>query len=274
MTYGHKFQITKEMSELTKALIDAQTQALEKALEKQLFLLVDHLAKSLSVDREKVSKSIDEFTKKSKEKLPPEPTKKGHFTIVLNYGPRSHAIFGDKAALNEIEKELENYITPNGRLAFGPGWIIMKKNDVGKVKEVFDAHKLVYREIERPAYEEERKKASESPKPEKKEDEVKPKKKEKEEDAKPKKKEKEEETKPKKKESESVKLKKNEWGNFVNEETGIVFVKRAEKLVAIGVQDTDASKKKKGKESLKLLSTEDVGVCKKKKWAYDPKKVE
>lgn len=64
MTYGHKFQITKEMSELTKALIDAQTQALEKALEKQLFLLVDHLAKSLSVDREKVSKSIDEFTRR------------------------------------------------------------------------------------------------------------------------------------------------------------------------------------------------------------------
>jgi hypothetical protein len=80
-------------------------------------------------------------------------TKKDSISIILNYSPKTHAISGntktikDKLmALNEGGKKLVSY---NASLAFGPGWIIMDKDRLSEVTDMFDENEIEYTQVEK-----------------------------------------------------------------------------------------------------------------------------
>lgn len=73
--------------------------------------------------------------------------------VILNYGPKSHAVFGadtktikdDLMALNDPKK----IISFNSKLEYGSGWVIMDKTKLKSVLAVFDEKEISYTEIEK-----------------------------------------------------------------------------------------------------------------------------
>ncbi len=79
--------------------------------------------------------------------------------IVLNYGPKSHAIFGDFAKKHVIFKDnylkKTSWVKANNRLAFGFGWVVMNKSKLGELKKAFNRFNIEYRTIKKRDYENE-----------------------------------------------------------------------------------------------------------------------
>lgn len=78
--------------------------------------------------------------------------------IVLNYGPKSHAIFGADTkgvkdglmALNTPGKK--DAVSFNSKLDFGAGWVITNKTKLGIIQEFLDENEISHTEIERDAF--------------------------------------------------------------------------------------------------------------------------
>lgn len=81
-----------------------------------------------------------------------EKQKEG-ISIVLNYSPKTHAISGntkeikDKLmALNENGKKLVSY---NANLSFGPGWVVMDKERLSEITDMFEENGIEFRQVEK-----------------------------------------------------------------------------------------------------------------------------
>lgn len=223
--------------------------------------------------------------------------------VCLNYGPKSHALFGDFGKTHEKFKESflksTKFIGSGPKLAFGFGWVVKDKSKLPEVLAALKKAKIPFREVEREEYEnevrekkggkveeveesegEEEETPEEKPVP-KKEAAKKPAPKEtpkekpaakKPATAAPKK----EATKPAEKSETTTKLsaKKNDWGNNEEEETGFVFMKLAVGKngtsipIVVGWQDPDCKTSEKGLKSVNPLDDEAIEDCKKRKWKY------
>jgi hypothetical protein len=233
----------------------------------------------------------------------------GEVVVVLNYGPKSHALFGDTASIKDKLMGLNpkrgeksgktKLVNFKPTLGFGPGWVVMDKDRLSEVTEMFDAEGITYREIERKEYEVEvnGEKPKKAPAPKTKEPAAKSTKVEAKKDVKatskapakapPKKETKADakstkappkETKadakapkapPKNKAATAPALKanKNKWGNSEEDDTGIIFlslpVGAAGRMVpiAIGTQDVDAEYSVKELASVLPLTDELIEQC-------------
>ncbi len=184
--------------------------------------------------------------------------KNSEVVIVLNYGPRSHAIFGDFGDTNRHFKDnylvKQDWIKANSKLAFGFGWVIMQKYKLEDIKKALNDMNVVYREVERVDYEREVRNSKSLPSelPEELAEEDAPK----------------EETKKK------FKAVKNKWGNIEEFDSGFIFMKlpvgsnNKNIAVAVGLQDSDADKNMKGLLSVLPFNEELEEECKIKGWRY------
>ena len=121
----------------------------------------EYLAQQFEIDVEDVQNAISGYK-----------TKKDEISIILNYSPKTHAISGntktikDKLmALNEGGKKLVSY---NANLAFGPGWIIMDKERLSEVTDMFDENEIEYTQVEKGGKNTNEKSAPKTKKPTKK----------------------------------------------------------------------------------------------------------
>lgn len=208
---------------------------------------------------------------KAPAKVKPVPAN-DEVVVVLNYGPKSHALFGatqaikDKLmALNPGQGEKGKKLVGYGKnLFFGPGWVVMDKERIGEVTDMFTAEGIAFREVERGEYEKETGVGG-ATNSETKEEEPKPIKAE---PAKPS----SVKAAPLKSVTSGLKAKKNSWGNFEEENTGIVFldlpVGVAGRLtkVAVGFQNSDADSSETGLSSVLPLTEEMVQQCEENKW--------
>lgn len=236
-------------------------------------------------------------TAKGGKKPAAAPKVEGELVVVLNYGPKSHAIFGPTAdikdklmALNKVDGKLVGY---NGKLSFGPGWTIMNKDRLEEVTNMFTENELEFREVERKEYEAEvggkpkaeaptkagkpASKANANPKPKaapaKGPKAAPPTKGGKPAPAKgPKAAPPAKGGKAKVEPVTKLVAAKNKWGNNEESETGIVFMElpvgvAGRKIsVAVGTQDAEAEFKVKGLASVLPLSAEMIEECETKKW--------
>jgi hypothetical protein len=78
--------------------------------------------------------------------------------VILNYGPKSHAIFGADTkpakdglmALNTEGKK--DVVSFNGKLEFGAGWVVTNKTKLPAVLDFLDENEITYTKIERDAF--------------------------------------------------------------------------------------------------------------------------
>jgi len=90
--------------------------------------------------------------------LPKIPGDGEGVVIILNYGPKSHAMFGADTkpvkdglmALNTEGKK--DVVSFNGKLEFGAGWVITNKTKLKTVLEFLDENEVAHTEIEREAF--------------------------------------------------------------------------------------------------------------------------
>lgn len=184
--------------------------------------------------------------KKATQKATKSKSDEVNITLVLNYGPKSHALFGDTASikddLTKYNKENGKLFSYNGKLTYGdekvPGWTIMDK-------EKLDDAKTFLEELGVNLTEEEKAK-----KGGKKTEKAKP-------------------EKSTKKTEAPTKTKTNQWGNQEDEELGFVYydlpigAKGARAKVVIGKQDADSTETKL--KSVLPLDDDDLELCKQKK---------
>lgn len=89
---------------------------------------------------------------------PKTPSEGEGVIIVLNYGPKSHAIFGADTkgvkdglmALNTPGKK--DVVSFNSKLDFGAGWVITNKTKLATVQDFLDENEISHTEIERDAF--------------------------------------------------------------------------------------------------------------------------
>lgn len=213
--------------------------------------------------------------------------------VCLNYGPKSHALFGDFGKTHEKFKESflksTKFIGSGPKLAFGFGWVVKDKSKLPEVIAALKKAKIPFREVEREEYEEEVR-GKKGGKDEKVVEEVEDSEEEEEKDASPPPKKpaakkeapapkekpaaKKEDAKPAEKTTTKLSAKKNEWGNNEEEETGFVFMKLAVGKngaaipIVVGWQDPDCKPSEKGLKSVNPLDDEAIEDCKKRKWKY------
>jgi len=217
----------------------------------------------------------------------------GEVVLVLNYGAKSHALFGDFNKTHTSFKDSflkeTSWIKPNGRLAFGFGWVVMQKARLDEVKQALSEYSIEYREVERKDYEKEIRsgqkskaksvsEAEEGSEDENTEVKEKPKEAPAKKAAPPAKKS----TKSKGSESSGSsssrggrsKAKKNDWGNIEEPDSGFIFMmlpvgtKGKKVPVAVGWQDPDADEDQKGLASVLPFDEELEDECTQKKWRY------
>lgn len=78
--------------------------------------------------------------------------------VILNYGPKSHAIFGADTkpvkdglmALNTEGKK--DVVSFNGKLEFGAGWVVTNKTKLPAVLDFLDENEISHTKIEREAF--------------------------------------------------------------------------------------------------------------------------
>lgn len=224
----------------------------------------------------------------------------GEVVLVLNYGAKSHALFGDFNKTHTTFKDSflkeTSWIKPNGRLAFGFGWVVMQKAKLDEVKQALSEYSIEYREVERKDYEKEIRsgqkskaksvsEAEEGSEDESTEVKVKTKPAKKEKKAAPKKEEKskaepaKKAAPPAKKSTSSsrggrLKAVKNDWGNNEEPNSGFIFMMlpvgtKGKKIpVAVGWQDPDADEDQRGLASVLPFDEELEEECTQKKWSY------
>jgi hypothetical protein len=165
---------------LTETVLDAIREPLNNAFVNFLGELAEHIAKETEGDAENMRVILEKFEgsgftfakakaepktprgkKAPKYKYPGEP---GEIVIVENYGPRSHAIFGDtevnKATLESFNvgyktakgKEGKKLISYNPRLAYGAGWVITNKEKLGDIEKGLKKAKVVFKKMTVDAY--------------------------------------------------------------------------------------------------------------------------
>ncbi len=117
-------------------------------------------------------KEILTFVQSFIDKQPKIPSEGEGVVVILNYTPKTHAIFGfdtktikdELMALNsEGKKDVVSY---NGKLAYGPGWVITNKTKLKIVLDFLDENSISHTEIEKSEYEtspENKPKTKESP---------------------------------------------------------------------------------------------------------------
>lgn len=144
--------------------LSALSTQLAKTVDKYLEGLLDHLAREFEgrVTEEEIKKAARAFTgevakkKPAKADKPPLPET---LTLILNYGPASHALIGESTkALNEAGffarmNEGKPFLKFHPGLAFGPGWIIMDKTKLKLLEDALEADGYGYETIERAEYE-------------------------------------------------------------------------------------------------------------------------
>lgn len=195
---------------------------------------------------------------KSKTSIPSK-----EIVVCLNYGKRSHVLFGDFRQYADFKDDFlkkQTYIKANGRLAFGFGWVIMDKTKLKEVVSALKKAKIPFRKIERVDYEKEvngEETEDEPPSPKKNDDEKSP------------------SPKPSpKKTTTKLKTKKNDWGNREEDNTGFIFDllpvgKDGKKsAVVIGWQNPSHPKDGNKYESIYPLDEECFATCKEKRWKY------
>jgi len=113
--------------------------------------LAEHIATATEGDADAILEALDAFE---------ETDEFDGVTIMLNYGPKSHAIFGtnkdDHAPIfNEYNKKDGNkkLFSYGKTLAFGPGWTIMDKSKLKVVEALLKKNKVQYTTIERSEHE-------------------------------------------------------------------------------------------------------------------------
>jgi hypothetical protein len=119
-------------------------------------------------NEKKVEKVFKEFSYSAPNVYTPKPKpykvdhKGNDVIIVLDYGEKSHAIFGDFAKIYKTFKD--DFLKPssfmrfNKNLAFGAGWILTDKDKLSELKKMLKEHGIDYRELSRTSYEKEIKK--------------------------------------------------------------------------------------------------------------------
>jgi hypothetical protein len=246
----------------------------------------------------KVAKKAAKKTTK-KELAEVNPDDVGEIIVCLNYGPKSHALFGEtkliKDHLMTLNSPGDKLVSYNGKLAFGAGWTITDKERLSEVTDFLTTLGITYREIEKADYKKEVEGSEESETPKKtakktvakktvakktvaKKTPAKTKKVEEEEEEA----EAEEEETPKKAPAKkapaktastalsTVKTQKNSCDNEEEADTGIVFLQLPVGVngrnvpVAVGVQNVESEEK--GLASVNPLAEELVAECEEKKW--------
>ena len=282
---------------LTKCTEEAGDEALDLANAVQTFFDAAPVSKAGAKKNTKApakaapAKPAKAAAKKTAAKAPESDS--DEIVVVLNYGPKSHALFGATEAnkdklmsLNPARgdksgnKKLVGY---NQNLAFGPGWTVIDKERLSEVTDLLTAESIPFREIERKEYETEtglgsraktaatKPKAAPAKAPAPKTKAAAPKApatKAKANTAPAK------TAAPKSKAGEAPKIvaQKNSWNNLEEAETGIIFLELPVGVagrnvsVAIGVQDPDAETTVKGLASVLPLSEENVAECENNKW--------
>lgn len=208
--------------------------------------------------------------------------------LCLNYGPKSHALFGDFDRYKSFTRNFlskTSWIKPGNRLAFGPGWVIMDRSRIQELTRALDKGRIKYRKIERSDYEKEIRKnkyveedpEETEPESQSEEPKVRNEKREVKKEAEPEVRKEKVETKeePPKKKQEEVKPKKkvskNDRGNSEEPETGFVFVRlpvgKDGKLVpvAIGYQ---SDRPGHGLESVFPFVKNQEEECASRNWKY------
>jgi len=83
----------------------------------------------------------------------------GKVVLVLNYSDKSHALFGDfgktYVKFKEDYLDKQKWLSGNGRLHFGHGWILKVKDKVGDLRTALNNAGIKFREVERPKFESE-----------------------------------------------------------------------------------------------------------------------
>lgn len=161
---------------------DALREYLTEIVSAEISALRDHLISS-GIDEDVIDKCLSSFKAPSstqRRMLPPnasdskrEPariidagsaslrqTHNGdEVIIVMNYGAKSHAVFGDfnKTYVKFKDEYLKKtpWIKPNGKLAFGFGWVVMNKDKVGEIESALKDKNIPFRKVDRKEYEKE-----------------------------------------------------------------------------------------------------------------------
>ena len=172
--------------------------------------------------------------------------------IVKNYGPYSHALFGefDKRYASFKDSYLKNqtWLGYNTGLKFGKGWTVKKKEKLPELQEALDKSKIKYRVIEREDYikeinskdKKEVKTNTNTEKPVSKEIKI------------------EKRAEPIEKSDETKKkINKNKWGNYEEAQSGFVLTKlpvgNNKKILNICIGYQDKKSRKEGIDSVIAL---------------------
>ena len=165
MTYHTTMNCSDIMNTYIATIVSA-------AVEAKQDLFFDHLTSSLGLEEGAVSEAaasfdwgVDPFQSKTaaKGKKKVLPKGDGKVYLVLNYGPKSHALFGDTMAISDtvlnplnekcVAEGKKKVIGYNKGLAYGPGWVIIDKERVKEVETALKKAKVVYDSLEKIEYE-------------------------------------------------------------------------------------------------------------------------
>jgi len=129
----------------------------EKVVEKVNNVLIrelEHIHRQLiesGLDPDKVNEAFGSYAPSSK-KYGIRPSNNGEVTLILDYGPKSHALFGNVSSIKEAVRELSAYVRFNRNLSFGQGWVIRDKEKLKELQEVLKANNLRVKTISRKEY--------------------------------------------------------------------------------------------------------------------------
>jgi len=130
-------------------------------VQKYLSSLAEHLSTQLKVDLAKVTKALETFanvqvTKKEKSELK-VAHESGEVAIMLNYGPKSHALFGDTKAIKDTViksiNDKKSLLRFNKGLEFGSGWVVSDKGRLDELTSALREAKVKYYVITRVLFE-------------------------------------------------------------------------------------------------------------------------
>jgi len=148
--------------DLSQSILKAVEARLNQVMTAKMAGLAAHLAIEFNMPPEKVQKAINDFCDPNSLPKLKEKVKKGEVTIVLNYTPKWHALFGDTISIKDELHRLNGEETGAKRLAaygpkldFGPGWKIQDKKRLDEVEKMLKDKEIKYRKVERDDYKKE-----------------------------------------------------------------------------------------------------------------------
>jgi len=136
--------------------VDKVVERVDAVLRRELELIARSLIES-GVEPEKVDEAFGTYA--STKKYGVRPIRAGEVMLVTDYGPKSHALFGDTKTLENVLKNMP-WIRFNRNLVFGKGWVIRDKERTGELRAALKAKGIKVKEISREKYEMSSKKRS------------------------------------------------------------------------------------------------------------------